>query len=138
MLYAVIDTNVVVSALLKWNSVPRFILEQSFTGNIIPVLHEKILYEYNEVLHRKKFKFPERAVQRVMNGFINRGIFYKPAEINYDLPDLKDEIFLAVTVQARQDKEAYLVTGNIKHFPKEKFILTPQEMMQVLTSMRKS
>ena len=55
--YTVIDTNVLVSAMLKWNSVPGNIMELSFSGLIIPVLNEAIVKEYREVLLRPKFHF---------------------------------------------------------------------------------
>ena len=49
-LCAVIDTNVLVSALLKWDSVPGAVLEQSLVGSLIPVLSGPIPSEYIEVL----------------------------------------------------------------------------------------
>ncbi len=55
--FAVIDTNVVVSALLNRDSVPGAILEEALTGRIIPILHDDFLSEYSEVLRRPKFKF---------------------------------------------------------------------------------
>ena len=51
--YAVIDTNVLVSAMLKWTSVPSSIIEFAFSGVIISVLNEKIVGEYREVLTRR-------------------------------------------------------------------------------------
>lgn len=57
--YGVIDTNVLVSAMLKWNSVPGPVLRHVFAGNLVPVFNNKILEEYREVLLRKKFHFPE-------------------------------------------------------------------------------
>ena len=48
--YAVIDTNVLVSAMLKWNSVPGNIMELAFGGSIIPVLSNEIVAEYRIVL----------------------------------------------------------------------------------------
>ena len=51
--YAVIDINVLVSAMLKWTSVPGSIIEFAFSGVIIPVLNEKIVGEYREVLTRR-------------------------------------------------------------------------------------
>ena len=51
--YAVIDTNVLVSAMLKWTSVPGSIIEFAFSGVIISVLNEKIVGEYREVLTRR-------------------------------------------------------------------------------------
>ncbi len=55
--YAVIDTNVLVSVMLKWNSVPGSIMELAFDGPIVPVLNADILAEYREVLMRPKFRF---------------------------------------------------------------------------------
>ena len=60
--YVVIDTNVLVSAMLKWNSVPGNVLQLTFDGPIIPVLNNEIANEYKEVLSRSKrlnisFKF---------------------------------------------------------------------------------
>ena len=53
-LYAVIDTNVLVSALLRWDSVPGAVLEQALVGSIVPLLSDEIMAEYEEVLWRKK------------------------------------------------------------------------------------
>ncbi len=55
--YAVIDTNVLVSAMIKWNSVPGNIMELTFDGSIVPILNEQIVKEYREVLTRPKFHF---------------------------------------------------------------------------------
>lgn len=52
-LYAVIDTNVVVSALLRWDSAPGAVLEQALVGSIVPLLSDEIMAEYEEVLWRK-------------------------------------------------------------------------------------
>jgi len=53
--YAVIDTNVLVSAMLKWDSVPGSVLALTFDGPIIPILNREIVAEYREVLSRPKF-----------------------------------------------------------------------------------
>ena len=47
LLYAVIDTNVLVSAFLKENSVPRYIIDYMYAGKIIPVYNEEIIAEYS-------------------------------------------------------------------------------------------
>ncbi len=61
--YAVIDTNVLVSAMLKWTSVPGNILEFAFSGTIIPVLNDEIVAEYHEVLMRDKFHLTKDIVK---------------------------------------------------------------------------
>ena len=53
--YAVIDTNVLVSAMLKWRSVPGSVMEFVLNGIIVPVLNEDIVSEYRTVLSRPKF-----------------------------------------------------------------------------------
>ena len=50
--FAVIDTNVIVSALLNRASTPGMVLEEALTGRIIPLLHDDILDEYSDVLRR--------------------------------------------------------------------------------------
>ena len=47
--YGVIDTNVLVSAILKWDSVPGLVLKHVFGGNLIPVFNGEIMAEYREV-----------------------------------------------------------------------------------------
>ncbi len=47
------------------------------------------------------------------------------------LPDKKDLPFYEVVVEKQEDA-AYLVTGNIKHFPKKSFIVTPKEFLSIL------
>ncbi len=44
-------------------------------------------------------------------------------------PDPKDVVFYEV---ALSKEDAYLVTGNIKHFPKKPFVVTPAEMLAIL------
>ena len=49
------------------------------------------------------------------------------------IPDMKDVPFYEVVLEKRNDN-AYLVTGNIKHFPKEPFIVTPRELLDILNN----
>ena len=130
--YAVIDTNVLVSALLHWDSVPGAIMEHALIGRIIPVLSDEILAEYNDVLRRDKFPFAEEDIVTLIDGVINRGVMLDPTTISENLPDPTDVIFYAVTMEARQESDAFLVTGNIRHFPLKPFIVTPREMLTIL------
>ena len=58
MICAVIDTNVLVSALLNFRSNPGQVLLSVFNGETVPLVNDEILAEYREVLARKKFRFP--------------------------------------------------------------------------------
>lgn len=132
--YAVIDTNVIVSAMLKWNSVPGNILELAIEGPITPVLNEKILEEYREVLLRPKFHFTDKIVSEVIEAIKRRAIFADEERIDIELPDPKDRVFYEVVMEQRKSSDAYLVTGNIKHFPVEPYVVTPKEMMDTILS----
>ena len=132
--YAVIDTNVIVSAMLKWNSVPGNILELAIEGPITPVLNEKILEEYREVLLRPKFHFTDKIVSEVIEAIKRRAIFADEERIDIELPDPKDRVFYEVVMEQRKSADAYLVTGNIKHFPVEPYVVTPKEMIDIILS----
>ena len=73
--YAVIDTNVLVSAMLKWNSIPGNVMELTFDGPIVPILNEQIVKEYREVLVRPKFHFTEEIVRDVLEDIQGKGIY---------------------------------------------------------------
>ena len=130
--YAVIDTNVLVSAMLKWTSVPSKIIEFAFGGVIIPVLNERIVAEYREVLMRDKFHFTKEIVNDVIQALEDQGEYIDTDNMDFELPDKKDVVFYAIVMEKRKEEEAYLVTGNIKHFPKVPFVITPKEMLDIL------
>lgn len=133
--FAVIDTNVLVSALLNWKSIPGRVLEQALVGKIVPVLNDKIVAEYDEVLRRKKFPFQEDDIDIVIQGLTLRARFYEEAIVKEELPDKKDIVFYAVTMEAGKFQHTYLVTGNIRHFPTKSFVVTPREMIEILEHM---
>lgn len=58
--YAVLDTNVLVSAMLKIGSVPFDVVMEALKGDIIPLLNDEILAEYTGVLSRPKFKLTKK------------------------------------------------------------------------------
>ena len=130
--YAVIDTNVLVSAFLKSTSVPHIVVDYVFAGDIVPLYNEEILAEYKDVLNRPKFHFPKEAVELTVNKIKEIGIHFDSIDVNENLPDPKDVVFYAVTMNARNEKDAYLVTGNIKHFPEKPFVVTPRQMLDIV------
>ncbi len=130
--YVVLDTNVVVSALFNLSSVPGIILQEALAGRLIPLLHEDILDEYKDVLYRPKFKFNQRDIEITLTGLIKRGIFLDAGSIEDYVPDPDDAIFYEVIMKAKETTDAYLVTGNIKHFPVKPYVVTPKEMLVIL------
>lgn len=131
--YAVIDTNVLVSSLLSKNelSATSQVVIRMIKGEIIPVYSSEIFAEYSEVLTRKKFKFPLDQVVSLLNIIEKYGILTEPSPTGVVLPDIKDLPFYEVVMEKRSD-DAYLVTGNQKHFPAEPFIITARQMIDIL------
>ena len=101
-------------------------------GNIVPVYSDEIVKEYNEVLRRDKFKLPESIIINLLKDIMDNGLkVTELAEVHETMPDPKDVVFYAVTLSA-QDKDAFLVTGNGKHFPEKPFVVTPLELVEIL------
>lgn len=130
--YAVLDTNVIVSAMLKTGSVPGQVAAEALYGDIIPVLNDEIIAEYEEVLNRPKFRFDKRAVKVFLEEFKKRAVYSDYGMIDDEIPDSKDVVFYAVLMEKRKEEDAYLVTGNMKHFPIRTYIVTPREMMDII------
>ena len=132
MIYAVIDTNVLVSALLTHNkqSATIRVMEAMFANKIIPLYNEEIIFEYEDVLHRSKFSFSEYDIRYYLETLKKVGIHSQRISSSELFPDPKDVVFYEVAL-SRDD--AYLVTGNKKHFPQKPIVVTPAEMLEILS-----
>ena len=132
--YAVIDTNVLVSALLSSHSdaATVLVIGKMISGEIIPLYSSDIMNEYQEVLSRRKFKFDKTTVDYLLSAMCRFGLMVEATATGVILPDMKDLPFYEVVMEKRRSDEAYLVTGNIRHFPTEAFIVTPNEMLRII------
>lgn len=134
MHYVVIDTNVIVSALLaqdRRHSVPFAILEAAFLGKITPVLSKDILTEYVSVLNREKFGFNKEGVKVILAELTKQAVIVNPAKTKIELPDPKDVCFYEAAA-IYEDLGGCLVTGNMKHFPNCSFAVTPSQLKERL------
>ena len=131
--YAVIDTNVIVSAMLKRNSVPWIIVNKLFDGTIIPLANNEIIEEYEDVLSRKKFSFNKKDVSNFIKEFSKKAILLDRTKIDEQFVDLDDVVFYEIVITARKkSRNSYLITGNKKHFPIKSYIVTPNEMLEII------
>jgi putative PIN family toxin of toxin-antitoxin system len=132
MIYAVIDTNVIVSALITHNSEAATIavVEHVLSGSITPVYNEDILKEYDEVLHRPKFKLSHNDIRPLLDYIEYVGIAANRLQYDGNMPDEKDRPFYEVSLSK---DDAYLVTGNMKHFPSTPKVVSPSEMIAILS-----
>ena len=132
MIYAVIDTNVLVSALLTSNidAATVKVVKALIEGQITPLFDKDIIKEYAEVLKRPKLNFSEKVVDYYIRAIKNKGLVSSRVLSKESFPDPKDVVFYEV---ALSKEDAYLVTGNKKHFPKKPIVVTPAEMLEILS-----
>jgi putative PIN family toxin of toxin-antitoxin system len=124
----VLDTNILVSSLLTAGP-PAIIVDLASDGTVIPFYSNPILQEYWDVLSRKKFSFAPAQVTRLINDIVKTGIAVEGTQLNKNSKvDDDDRIFYDAAVEAA----AYLITGNIRHFPRESFIVTPAQFLAII------
>lgn len=130
-LNVIIDTNVIVSALLSRH-------EDSATVKVLNLFYEnkinlfysaEIFGEYNDVLNRDAFKFDKKIIENILNLVSLRGIKIDPEKLETKAIDKKDQPFYELVMDKNVD-DGKLITGNIKHFPKEKYIMTPTDFIK--------
>ena len=108
----VLDTNVIISALLKPLSIPGDVLEKFYEKSVTMVLSQEIYEEYLDVLSRRHFNWSFDIVSRFQT-FLNCDTHHlEPAPMHMDLIDESDRPFIECAAMAR----CPIVTGNTKHF----------------------
>jgi putative PIN family toxin of toxin-antitoxin system len=117
----VLDTNILVSALLSPLGNPAKIYRMFLTQTLKVVYSAGILVEYNDVLFRERLKIPTDDAAKVIEAIREYGERIEPTQSTHDMVDEDDRVFYDTAKSAG----AYLVTGNKKHYPDEAFILTP-------------
>ncbi|HXV42819.1 MAG TPA: putative toxin-antitoxin system toxin component, PIN family [Anaerolineae bacterium] len=112
----VLDTNVLVSALLNPFGPPARVFDLFMTGSLQLAFDDRILAECREVLARPRFGFDVDDVSELLEYLQVGGILVAASPLPNPLPVPDDEPFLEVAVAARVEA---LITGNIRHYPVE-------------------
>jgi len=108
----VLDTNVLVSALLRQGSVPDQVVGLVLAGRCHLIVDSRLVAEYRAVLMRPEFGFPAAEVEALL-AFVERAVWVVADPLDLPLPDEADRPFLEVVVAGGADA---LVTGNTRHF----------------------
>ena len=113
-MYLVLDTNVLVSALLSPASPPARVLAWVLSGEITLCTDARILGEYADVLRRPEFPFDRVRIDEVL-GFIRRASLpVQGVASPISGPDPDDMAFVEVCLAGPAE---VIVTGNLKHYP---------------------
>lgn len=130
--YAVIDTNVIVSSVIKSDSIPGLIVELAIKGNIVMLFNDDIVKEYRDVLSRKKFDFNQIMIKSLLNSLIKSGKLCESKVVDRDFIDESDKKFYELYYFFKKENNVFLITGNKKHFPKENNIVSPREFLEII------
>ena len=133
MFKLVIDTNVLVSALLKAQSKPALVLSLILNGYCTLCLSREIFTEYEEVLSRDKFAALDQAKVKELLALLKKQALWVEPKISVDAAgEEADNALLECGVEAKAD---FLVTGNIRHFPRRfssLVIITPDRFLSLM------
>ena len=120
----VLDTNVLLSALLTPNRKASAILDNVLNGNIEIYYNENIISEYKEVLSRRKFAISKNQISAIISFIRMKGIYvFDYTKSNKPFEDTSDKVFYDIAIS----KDSILVTGNLIHFPKHKKVMSVTE-----------
>jgi putative PIN family toxin of toxin-antitoxin system len=123
----VLDTNVIVSALINPHGIPGRILALVLNGKFKIAYDNRVIFEYIDVLSRKNFGFTKEIIDDLIEYFRNDGEFINSEYSNIKFTDDTDKKFYEVF---KSGEARCLITGNKKHFPKEKGIVLPKEFIE--------
>jgi putative PIN family toxin of toxin-antitoxin system len=133
MIRVVLDTNILISALLQPRGLPARVLLTALAGTKAQLCVSGDIYaEYEEVIRRPKFSRSEAIIDQALRAIRQNGFWVKPAQKVLACSDPDDNIFLECSQAARAH---YLVTGNVNDFPDkwaDARIVTPRQFLDAL------
>ena len=129
MIYAVIDTNVIVASFLTRNhdSATARVMNAVYEGKVIPLVCAEILGEYEDVLHRVQLKLDPAKCDYILSLIRDWAEPMHPVHTDASMPDEDDRVFFEVALAGQDVFDSRLVTGNLKDYPKADFVISPSE-----------
>jgi putative PIN family toxin of toxin-antitoxin system len=122
----VLDTNVLVSAGLTPHGKSAQVFSAVIESDKMQLFYSlEIFAEYAEVLSRPKLKLSKTVQQFYLNAIKAFGKLITPPVSTVSMPDESDRIFY----DTAKESGAILITGNIKDYPDEDFIITPAQFL---------
>ena len=134
MIRIVLDTNVLISALLNSQGLPAQVFLMVLADRDTELCVSGDIYaEYETVIRRSHFKRSESEIEATLGAIRERGFWVKPTQRLHACSDPDDDIFLECAQAAAAH---YLVTGNPKHFPPawgRALIVTPRQFIDAIS-----
>jgi putative PIN family toxin of toxin-antitoxin system len=124
---------VVVSANLTYQGLPAAIMDLAANKKFLMCVSEAVLAEYKEVLNRPRLRLAPHRIAGALAVIRKTSLYIRPTRTVADITvDESDNRLLECAQAARAD---YLVTGNVRRFPKTYLntaIVTPRQFMDLL------
>ena len=128
MINIVLDTNIIVSAALSSEGNPANIIKLIAVNENMQIYYSPaILDEYKKVLSYERLNLSEEKQIRAVNLIEKNGVCVQPEPSDIPMPDESDRIFY----DTAKAINAYLVTGNLKHYPEETQIVMPARFVEI-------
>lgn len=120
----VLDTNIIVPALLSPHGKPAYVFNRFVNGDFTLCADERIIAEYYAVLSRPKLKFNPQLIERIISFIRTHALIVTPIMLPVPFEDESDKKFYEVAKTCN----ATLITGNLKHFPVDPCIKSVNEI----------
>ena len=129
MLKVVLDTNIIISAALSPQGKPAKVFKIITSDDDMELSYNYTIFaEYKKVFAYKRLNIPNEKQKEFLDAIKEEGTVREPIKSDIILPDESDRIFYDTSKTAN----AYLITGNMKHYPNEDFIMTPAQFLEIL------
>lgn len=122
---AVIDTNIIVSSILSVYGKPAEVMNLVYTGELRMFYTAEILTEYKKVLAYSRLNIAKGTQTDIVNALEVGGTLIKAPQSTIMFPDENDRVFYDTAKASR----SILITGNLKHYPMESFIMNPDDFL---------
>ena len=125
MIKVVIDTNVLVSSVIKSGGYPDTIMNSVSNKDLHLYYSREIMDEYIRVLAYDKLSISTETQHKIINSIEELGTLIDPPTSNVSFIDESDRIFY----DTAKECEATLVTGNTRHFPSDPLVMSPMDFI---------
>ena len=133
MIRVVLDTNILISALLTPEGPPSLTLRMTlFRADLQLCVTGQIFNEYADVIRRPRFQRSDQEIQELLAAIRAEAFWLRSSVSVHACTDPDDNIFLECAQAAEAD---YLVTGNLWHFPDQWLttrIVSPRDFLHLV------
>ena len=134
MIRVVLDTNIIVSALLQPLGPPAQVFLLALGDTVQMCVSGVIFAEYEEVIRRPRIRRTEETILSALETIRTKAFWVRPSDHVRACSDPDDDVFLEC---AQASSASYLVTGNVRDFPPRWVgteVVTPRRFLEIVAA----